>query len=716
MTGREDMPRPNPIGRIPVILLASVVLMLVMLISTLMFASQKANQIAKDNSVTLISGGFEAEQSRLSGIVSDYAIWQAAYDAATARDTDWLYKNMASGAGFGQFDLLEIYWPEDDSNVSWGVEHGEAGQLSTLSVDAVQGAYKALNEQQDYDFATYSFVAEVNDSISLVAASRIEPDEYADDADPSSFPLTFMIFALTEEIVSDLGSQYLTPNLHLNDHVGDADIGIPLVGIDGTVLTNLVWAPPRPGAELVRAILPYLGVAISIILGFSLYVGRTASEAATELVKNEMNSAILARTDHLTGLHNRMAFHEQIKKTFANARDDIALMTVDVNGFKQVNDNYGHAVGDGLIIDLAERICDTQGDDIFFARVGGDEFCFLHEGKDAAERMSGFANSLKSALEPAFYINGSPFFVALSMGMAVRKIDEPTTQDELLRQADLAMYASKGTASHLLVRYDSEIDPSRIIEIEFETELRRALQNPEQFSMKYQPIICSNQKEISFAEALLRWESPKLGKVSPSDFIPVAESSGLIRQITALVLEMVCKDLSNAPDLTVSINVSPIEINDQGFHHQLSQKVQKYGVRPEQIIIELTEGVLVKNPRGLSASLQKLRLMGHQIALDDFGTGYSSIGYLRQMEFTLLKVDKSLIDGVTKSKRAREVLAATLQLSKAIGIQILAEGVESSAQASILEEMGFDMQQGFNFSGNLRFDDLVALAAAKRAA
>lgn len=525
----------------------------------------------------------------------------------------------------------------------------------------------------------------------------------------SSEMINIIALPLSEPVLERLAGDYLLTDLRLGG-TGTNTSTYALMNAKDEVIAELAWEAPSPGMSLAWSLFPILAASVGVAIVFAWYVGRIAQSIADKLRKNVKESQQLARTDTLTGLPNRLAFQERLTSALSQNETDVALIAADINNFKSVNDTMGHNEGDRLIEQVAERIQHSLTDEIFLARIGGDEFVFLLADAQAEEKMGGAANAVRSALEQSFYIGGNPLSMSMSMGMTVRPKDAVLTEDELMRQADKAMYQSKASAGKLLTRYNAAIEPSRANELRLETELRNAIDNPEQFSLRYQPIINSGTSTVGMAEALLRWNSPTLGRVSPADFIPVAEQTGLIRKITSIVLDKVCNDVSKAPDLSVSVNISPAEICDPLFHDDLVHKIRQYNIRPDQITLELTEGVVVENPRGLAVALQKLRLMGHQIVLDDFGTGYSSIGYLRQMEFSLLKVDKSLVEGVTRNKQARDVLHATLNLAKAIGIRVLAEGVETAEQAKLLKEMGVDMQQGFNFSAGLEYEDLLEFA------
>ena len=521
---------------------------------------------------------------------------------------------------------------------------------------------------------------------------------------------------MDEEYVASIGNRFLINDLQfqLDDFTG-GELFMPVLRADGSVLGYVSWTPPHPGLTLAKASIAPLVLAFLVYLILSRIIARAAVESARHLLERERESAIMARTDHQTKLPNRLAFNERYEELLKSGSASIAVLFTDLNGFKLINDAKGHATGDTLIIRLAERIEDTINDEIFFARMGGDEFSFIFTGENAEERLRGFANSLKSALDAAFYLEGEPFHISMAMGYSILEQGSTLPTAELIRQADKAMYASKASCSSMLVKYEADLDPNRLGELRIEGALRKALDHPEQFSIAYQPIVGGHGEEMPFAEALLRWNSPELGSVSPADFIPIAEASGLINRVTSIVLDIVCKDLATAPKMIVSINISPLQLNESAFHDELASKVEKFGIRAYQIVIELTEGILVENPRGLAAGLQRLRLIGHKIALDDFGTGYSSIGYLRQMNFSLLKVDKSLIRNATKDRRAREILEATVQIARAFNIDILAEGVETQAQALLLAEMGFNLQQGFKFSGAVPFNELPCTAAKKAA-
>lgn len=705
------------IKRIPIMMWLSIGLTALMAFGALAVASVNANRIAAENSGTMIAGGFEAEKERISGVALDYSIWDAAHENVQLRDLEWIYDNMASAVTYGQFQYMELYYPEDQTSFAWIEDTDEELQAGSTSQEDLLYVQEALEEIPVGDYSAVVYITRQLGELYVMAATRIEPEDPALVEDARLLPINIMGSRLSAEAVMSMGERFLINDLHLEYGAHANHIALRLVGHDGAVLGDFAWTPPSPGMALLKASVIPLSLAFILFVGLTRSVGRTAKESVIKLVRKEKESATLARTDQLTGLPNRLAFSEHFATILDEKKhDEIALMFADVNGFKQVNDTKGHAAGDELVIALAKRINDTVTEDVFVARVGGDEFGVIYTGDDAEELLCGFAHALKSAVEPAFYLKGDPVHISMAMGYAVRESDDQVLADEFIRQADTAMYTSKAAKSAMLVRYDSDIDPNRLKELELETALNRALEDPDQFSMVYQPIYGGHGEKMDFAEALIRWNSPELGKVSPGDFIPIAESSGLIGRVTSLVLEKVCTDLAGAPDYTVSINISPIQINDVNFHEELFSTTARHGVRPEQIVIELTEGVLVENPRGLGPSIQRLRLMGFRIALDDFGTGYSSIGYLRQMEFSMLKVDKTLIQAVVKSPRSKEILAATIQIAKAMDIELVAEGVETAEQASALAEMGFDMQQGFNFSGAFPFGDLIAVQDDKKVA
>jgi diguanylate cyclase (GGDEF)-like protein len=702
--------------RIPIIMWSAVMLTFSMIAGTLFLSAFNANKIAAASSQTMIVGAFESVETEMEDLVIDYSVWDAAYDGVSTRDLDWIYDNMSSGVLHDLFDLNEFYWPSDDLRVSWAEETGPEVQPGAFPEAMVHQIRDALNAEPVGEYATRVFYAEVGGQTFVVAASRVEPEDPSSVTDPGNLPINLMARALSSDFLDGLGARFLVSDLHLT--TGDADESFKLVLRDnlGSAIAAVDWLPPAPGFALMKVAAVPLAFLFVIFLSLSMAVGRSAQASAQALLLSEEKASRLARTDNLTKLPNRLAFQEKFDGLMADTTQEVALMTTDVNGFKQVNDTLGHVAGDQLVIKLVERIVDALPNDIFFARVGGDEFALIFTGPDSEERLRGFANAMKDALEPAFYLEGQPTHISVAMGYSVRKSGGKIEAKELIRQADNAMYASKASPTAMLVRYKSEFNPQRAKELKLESALHDALEHPEQFHMVYQPILGSHGENIDFAESLVRWTSPELGEVSPADFILVAESSGLISRLTTLILNMVCADLAQDPNMTASINISPLQINDPDFHRELYNITMQHRVKPEQMVIELTEGVLVENPRGLGVSIQKLQLLGYRVALDDFGTGYSSIGYLRQMQFSILKVDRSLVQGISKNERAREILEATMRLARAIDITVLAEGVETQEQARVLEEMGFDMLQGFNFSAAVNFNDLPSRSARKKAA
>jgi diguanylate cyclase (GGDEF)-like protein/PAS domain S-box-containing protein len=459
---------------------------------------------------------------------------------------------------------------------------------------------------------------------------------------------------------------------------------------DIEVKVNLAGADlPRYWSLSGRPILDTDGV-------FAGYQGVAAD--ATEMVTARERLQVIARVDSLSGLPNRLAFTEhlesdQVRDLAATKR--LGVVYADVNGFKIVNDTVGHAGGDRLVQALAQRLQNELRDNCFLARVGGDEFNVCVFGEDAEQATRAVAERMVKCFQHEFSVDGSLFHVTAAVGYAVS--DGTAEPPELVRRADVAMYRSKAIRTREPIRYDERYESGADKRKEIESELRAALKAGD-LKVLYQPIVRSADGSLASVEALLRWGSAKLGTVSPAAFIPVAEETGLIVDIGRYVLEEACSVLNDWPDLLVSINVSPVELREPSFVDDVKDIVTKAGVDPARIEFELTESILVSHLELAAERLSQLKAVGFKIALDDFGTGFSSIGYLRQLPFDKLKIDRSFVSKVDAKDSSRGLLQTLISLGHALDLTVVAEGVENEEQAFITQSAGSHLQQGFLYS------------------
>lgn len=697
------------VSRILLMMAASVTLTVMMVLGTLAWTAREHDLKAAQDAVVMVEGGYAAAVDKLGTITADYSVWEDAYYYVTARDIEWMTANLGAGAVTGDaFHLLAIVWPEDRASVGWETARGDVIQDDLIPgpiVDLIRERLKTI-EQMSYD--TVSFAARLPTGLYMLAASRIERAESGAVDHPERSPINIVGLRLDDAAAATLGATFLIEDLHVIEVRPPTGSFIPLRDLTGDTIAYLAWTAPQPGEALIRTASMPLAAALSIFLALSIAVARLAGQSARALVRREAYSAEIARTDNLTGLANRMAFGEQLVQRTARGDQEFAILFMDVNGFKLVNDTLGHAAGDDLVKQIGCRLTDCLPPEAYLARVGGDEFNVIIGGPQPQLAVEDFARGLREALKTPFWVEGRSFTISIAMGYAVGSRSE-ITPAELTRRADLAMYEAKNLRTDEAVRYHPgiESDSGRCKQIE--DAMRGALVRCDEFEVHYQPVVVAETGRIRSAEALLRWTSPALGRISPDRFIPIAESSGLIAELGQWVIERVCRDLAATPWLTVSVNVSPAQLLDPAFAVNVAAILRRHDVASARMEFELTEGLIVEKPDLAAFKLDQLREAGHPIALDDFGKGFASIGYLRKMNFTKLKIDKSFIDDIGIKPYAEDLLRSLVFLARALGLVIVAEGVEQDAQADMLRGIGFDLLQGYLFAKPMPLDALLDL-------
>jgi diguanylate cyclase (GGDEF)-like protein/PAS domain S-box-containing protein len=417
----------------------------------------------------------------------------------------------------------------------------------------------------------------------------------------------------------------------------------------------------------------------------------------------------LAHHDALTGLANRRLLADRFKQTLAAcARQPVycCLLVIDLDNFKSLNDTFGHAQGDALLVEVAHRLTACVRDVDTVARLGGDEFVVLIQsvGTDAAEAASNaetVARKILKHLGQNYTIEDAYFQVTASSGIVLFN-NASNPMDVLLKQSDLAMYQAKAAGRNTFRFFDADMQVMVDERSWLGGELRQALAQ-EQFSLHYQPQF-ETVRGLVGAEALLRWNCPGRGYVSPSVFIPLAEQIGLIKSLGNWVLEAACLTLvhwSTLPalsHLTLSINVSPKQFQLPDFVESVMDCLQRTGARPDHLKLELTEGTLIYDLSDVNAKMRRLKSHGIGLSLDDFGTGYSSLNYLRRLSLNQLKIDQTFVKNVVSNESDAAITRTIVTLGQALGLEVLAEGVETLAQKEFLMEIGCHVFQGYFFS------------------
>lgn len=407
----------------------------------------------------------------------------------------------------------------------------------------------------------------------------------------------------------------------------------------------------------------------------------------------------LARFDSLTGVENRMAMQMRLREMCTSRTSDESAMAVfwmDLDRFKEINDTLGHIIGDQLLRTVAERLASAIDGRGHVARFGGDEFILICPDVDrnVAEEI---ARDVMSEFEHDFEVSGYHLTVTASMGIAVAP-EDGGNGDELLQHADMALYQAKNDGRSRHVHFNWSMKERHHRTYELEMGLRSAMANGE-LLLHYQPIFDTVTGRITICEALMRWDHPVLGRISPAEFIPIAESCSLIEPITAWALEQACRDAMQWDEhVRVSVNISPALIKSDGLSRAVIAALMGSGLQARRLELEVTESIFLEDSGRTSLILSELQRIGLRLALDDFGTGYSSLGYLRDYAFDTLKVDQSFMRDVSKKGRDRAIAQSVAYLARALNVETVAEGIETEEQLRYAQEMGFTNVQGYVLS------------------
>lgn len=525
--------------------------------------------------------------------------------------------------------------------------------------------------------------------------------------------LLAVVVYIKDEFISKIARSILLTDLKLAPEpiAKSGVLSEAFVGDDGIPAGYLSWTTRRPGHVLLTLILPLVACGVlgaGIISNQMFHRLRRASE---QLAEREAKSRHASRHDALSGLPNRMHMLEKADEWLqsgslsVNGRRAIAAY-VDIDQFKDINDTLGHETGDKLVRAVAERLRARLKSTDFVARFGGDEFTILcladneEGGRRLAERVSG-------AFDDPFSIDGQKMNVKASVGMAMAP-DHGTTTDELMRHADIALYDAKRRGRNQVVDFTEEmardVEDRRAIEVDLRTAIERG-----ELRLRYQPIVSCESGEILGAEALLRWRHPLRGEIPPSTFIPIAENSGLMPALGTWMLERAVKDSKRWPELEMSVNLSPVQFRQTDLLATLEALFAKHQVPPDRFVLEITEGVLLEATAATTSTLNALGEMGFQTALDDFGTGYSSLVYLSHFKFNKIKIDRGFVANATHSDTSRAIVQSVASLGRALGMEIVAEGVETEYQAQMMSLFGCTELQGYLFSKPVEVDQLSRL-------
>jgi len=517
---------------------------------------------------------------------------------------------------------------------------------------------------------------------------------------------------INDAVIGKIAGKYLLEGARLvplSEPVGPA--AVPLVDSRGVILGYIGWDRLRPGLALVRKIAPALAAALLLAGGVLVFLLRRLRRASAALQTSQDQAQYLAFHDTLTGLPNRALFEDRLRRTLLFASQDktrVALLYIDLDRFKHINDTLGHPAGDELVRQTAARLKHTIREVDTVARLGGDEFAVILLDVPDVESAEDIAERLLLKLREPFRLIDDQVFVSASVGIALSSGSD-TDADDLLRKADIALYEAKKNGRGRYELFAGDMDDLLLRKRKVESELRKALEGEGGIKLAYQPVFAADGRGILGAEALFRWGHEVHGALPAAQFIAIAEERGLIGELGKWALSEACRFAVGTELPWIAVNISPMQLRDVGFAEEVAEILKETGLDPSRLQLETTESVLLEHNDTIGTVIAALRRSGMRIVLDDFGTGYSSLSYLRRQAIDKLKIDRSFVRLLDEDESARAIVKTLIELAQALKVEVTAEGVETDTQKALLVGMGCHQMQGYLLSPPLEPGQLLAL-------
>jgi diguanylate cyclase (GGDEF)-like protein len=675
----------------------SLVGLVVIFTMLLAFSLWKTTHATDETDIARTQAAVEAivhnELTKLVGVNTDNAYWDDAYIATAGKEVDQDFISSTWGAPTGpnmdnqMYDMSAVLDRRGHLRTAWS--HGKKTDFAeTPEYIVILRRLASRISDKSQDIVS---VEPTSRGPRIFSVSVIKPlsDGLKTKAKIGEASLLAMSYPVSHDMLAKIAGLLQLKGVRL------AKPGDPFAAtvdsLDGIPAVSITWIPASPGANSVSKVAPVLGIGLAVCLLLASVVMRFA----IRLLRNLRAQAL---SDMLSQLPNRRAIQLRLSEEVA-AKKSVALAFIDLDGFKSINDNYGHGVGDALIRQCAELITALSPNCAMVARLGGDEFAIVATGADAAAIAEDVAARFIERLRQPFLLGDRTVTIGASIGLATCP-DGQAGAAELMRRADFAMYSAKTNGKMQLTWFSPELDKKQAAQHQIEMRIRKQL-NDRAFGLEYQPIVDAKSHRIHGVEALIRWGADDALALAPDDFIPVAEETGLIDAIGGFVLERACTEALDWHGIALCVNVSPAQLRNPRFPDIVADVLEKTGFPADRLELEVTETYVITNPDFARQQFDALRALGVKIALDDFGTGYASIGYLRQFRFDKLKIDRSLVAEALNDEASRALLNASIFIAHSLDMTVVAEGVETLAQAQLMNVAGSDLLQGWHFSRSM---------------
>lgn len=685
-------------------LIVSVVALLYL---SLHLVSSKTNEIDEHRSALSVQGAIQTSVNRVWSLVIDNAVWDDAVSEVYRPQLDSQWLNNTWGAGYKINNLYDgTFILDEHYSVLWGSFRSKP--FNERDLEFFGAGFKALINQHHHALPgeqhIYAGITRTRHGVAFIGIGLIRPVVGSPPAEGDTRRYLVITRHIDTQNLKTLGDTFQIDNLRFSLN-RTHDSSVPLKSSAGDLLGYLSWEPQLPGAKAAHAAAWEIRQITALVAGLILLFIILSSAGLYKLAKGEKLARSTAMTDWLSHLPNRRALLARLEAlSLEDPNEAICVVFIDLDGFKDVNDIYGHNVGDRLIVEIAKNLRDKVPPSGMLARMGGDEFAMMIGGSQASEKASRFAEQVLAGLNLPVRLGERTIYIGASIGIASGTLLE-CTSTELFRRADIAMYHSKMNGKGQVTHYDAELNSTRERQLAIENDIRDGLMRNE-FDVWYQPIVDARSQQTVGVEALVRWPGRPAGALPPDAFITIAETSGLIHPLGQFVLRRACMDLQPFSDLKLSVNISPAQFRDPEFENKVASVLRDSRFPAHRLQLEVTETYVLENPERACAAIRNLKALGTAIALDDFGTGYSSIGYLRRFNFDTIKIDKSLAGLVDDDEQAAALVGGTIRIASALGMAVIAEGVENEKQMKLLRLAGCDRLQGYFFSQPMPIDAL----------
>jgi len=711
----ENRQRRSAVAPITLVVAVAIVCMII----AVYWSTRRADEVALDQERNLFAQAIDQHRTRVlrdveSIATSDNAVlrlrigfdWEWVHNRVAMRLRDYFEHNNVFAVDASD---RVVYAMAGRSSVDPGWFGSAIDDLAPV-IDAIRGRSSPLKpgavEPALYDPAIgverpirTARVQQFMGRPAIVVAVAVGSGSRANILPDRLPPILLTVTYLHDRFLELISKHLELPHLRLIDGnpTSSSDNIFELLDESGQLIARFAWTPKRPGAEIVRNVIPFLGIALIGFIILAMFVLRNMRHTAAAIAAGEDQLRHLALHDPLSGLPNRTYFGERLAELVADVgrtSRTAAVLSIDLDRFKDVNDTLGHLIGDALIRAVAQRLGRLLRSDDLVARLGGDEFAVITTAVPDAE-LQKLGERIVDGLRAPYAIMGHTIVVGASIG--ITSLDHRSKEvADVMRRADVALYRAKNDGRNRACIYDANMDADLRERKQMERDLHDAIEYND-LQLAFQPLVNPSGEVMLGVEALCRWQHPTRGDVPPATFIPIAEHSELIIPLGEWVLRQACIEAKAWPGLMLAVNVSPLQFRRPDFPQVVARILEETGFDAGRLELEITESTLLGNVEDAEAAMREIKALGVHFALDDFGTGYSSLLYLRSFPFDKLKIDRSFVRNIEGAADSAAIVHAVVSLGRGLGMKVTAEGVETAGQHLFLRAAGVHSLQGFRF-------------------